>query len=401
MAKRNYANWLKQYMEFTQHSEAPDEFHFWTGVSVIAGALRRRVWIDERYFQWTPNFFIFFVAPPGVVSKSTTVSIGMKLLREVDGVQFGPDAVTWQALTQALADAGELVTMPDGMMYPMSCLTITASELGTFFNPQDREMVDVLVSLWDGQIGVWTKATKTQGCDVIENPWLNIIGCTTPAWIEATFPAYMIGGGFTSRSIFVYAHKKRKFIAYPSEEVEDDEHKNVANRLVHDLRIIAELRGQYKLQPEAIAWGTEWYEKLNEEIPEHMTSDRYGGYLARKQTHIHKLAIVLAAASREELVILKEDLEIANNFVTGLERDMLEVFKVVGAREESGYSKEVLNLIRATKKKGIARRKLWKITMHLFRNFDEFEACIGGLIESGDIKQRQEQSGILLRINYE
>ena len=69
---RNYSDWLKAYMEYAGYGEAPKYMHFWTGVSVIAGALRRKVWIDEIYFKWYPNFYIIFVAPPGVVSKSTT-----------------------------------------------------------------------------------------------------------------------------------------------------------------------------------------------------------------------------------------------------------------------------------------------------------------------------------------
>ncbi len=63
---RFHSNWLEGYYHYTKHSEAPDLFHFWTGVSVVAGALRRQVWIDQRYFQWTPNFYIVLVGPAGV-----------------------------------------------------------------------------------------------------------------------------------------------------------------------------------------------------------------------------------------------------------------------------------------------------------------------------------------------
>ena len=180
-------DWLDTYLKYSSFSEAPDRFHFWVGAWTLAGALRRRVWLEQGYFQWTPNMYLILVAPPGVVSKSTTLSIGANLLRQIQGVKFGPDAITWQALTMALAEANESVQMPDGAWYPMSCLTIASSEFGTFFNPNDREMVDVLVSLWDGQIGTWEKRTKTQGADTIVNPWINIAACTTPGWIAGSF----------------------------------------------------------------------------------------------------------------------------------------------------------------------------------------------------------------------
>jgi hypothetical protein len=74
-------------MNFTRASESPDAFHFWTGVGTIAGALRRRVWLDMRHSQWTPNFYIILVDLPGVANKSTTVRIGSSLLAQVDGQQ--------------------------------------------------------------------------------------------------------------------------------------------------------------------------------------------------------------------------------------------------------------------------------------------------------------------------
>jgi len=79
--------------------------HFWTGVSTLAGALRRKVWVDMGYFKWFPNFYIILVAPPGIVSKSTTAGIGMSLLRQVPDIQFGPDVITWQALVQSFAES--------------------------------------------------------------------------------------------------------------------------------------------------------------------------------------------------------------------------------------------------------------------------------------------------------
>jgi hypothetical protein len=44
-----------------------------------------------------------------------------------------------------------------------------------------------------------------------------------------------------------------------------------------------------------------------------LDKDRFGGYLARKQTHIHKLAMILAAAESDTLVLTAEHLAIANH----------------------------------------------------------------------------------------
>lgn len=341
---RNFPQWIDAYMKYSQHSEAPDNFHRWTAISVVAGALRRHVWLDMRYFQWTTNMYIIFVAPPGIVSKSTTANIGMNLLRQVEGIKFGPDAVTWQALVYELQEAKEMFQLIDGEgeYHIMSALTCVCSEFGNFLNPHDREMVDALVSLWDGQIGTWTKLTKTQGNNLIENPWLNVLACTTPDWIAGNFPDALIGGGFTSRCVFIYAEKKRHYTAYTDMEVPND-FNELQFKLIQDLEHIANnITGEYKLSASARAYGKVWYEKHYENPPQDLVGERFGGYIARKQTHIHKLAMVLAAAEYDKLIIDEHHLFNASNYVEMLEADMPKVFSRIGTNYNQREIKALL-----------------------------------------------------------
>jgi len=154
-------------MHFTRASESPDAFHFWTGVGTIAGALRRRVWLDMRHFQWTPNFYIILVGPPGIAAKSTSVRIGTHLLEAVDGVKFGPQSMTWQSLTKSLEESIEYVKYYDiyglEQLIAMSPLTCAVPELGTFLKMDDTGLIDVLVDMWDGQLSTWGHRTKSSG----------------------------------------------------------------------------------------------------------------------------------------------------------------------------------------------------------------------------------------------
>lgn len=333
---RHFKNWIKEYIEYSAASEAPDRFHFWTAVSTIAGALRRQVWIDQKYFQWVPNFYIVFVAPPGIVQKSTTANIGMDLLREVPDVRFGPDVATWQALVQDLTEAATEFEMtgPDGEpeYYPMSALTISSSEFGTFLNPDDRQMVDTLVHLWDGRKEPFKKSTKTQGDDTVINPWVNIIGCTTPGWISGNFSQYTIDGGLTSRCVWVYADRKRNLVAYPGDYV-DPNFAEQRQKLIEDLIEISQLKGEFAISKEAKEWGIEWYNNLWFHRPEHLKDPRLDSYVSRKQTMMHKLAMVVSASQRSDLIITKEDLETSNAMLSHLEGDILKVFSGIGSSE--------------------------------------------------------------------
>lgn len=392
MARRHFENWISAFLEYASFSEAPKHMHFWTAVSTIAGALRRRVWLDMVYFRWHPNFYIILVAPPGIVSKSTTAGIGMSLLKKVPDVKFGPDVVTWQALVTAFAESTMSFEF-EGEFHAHSALTIESSEFGNLLNPQDKEMVDLLVSLWDGKPGAFEKKTKGSGNDSIENPWINLIACTTPSWIAGNFPEYMIGGGFTSRCIFVYAEKKARLVAYPGQIVPSDL-RQTAQKLVEDLAQISLMAGEYKLDEDALKWGQAWYAGHYEAKHLHLDDDHFGGYLARKQTHIHKLAMILAAAESSNLVITAEHLAIADQMVTDLEPDMQFVFAKIGKTEDAIYAERLIWYV--VKRGGCLYPEAYRFVHSHFPKMQDFEAVITGAIRSGYLTLKQKGSEMWL-----
>jgi hypothetical protein len=382
---RHFSNWLKAYMEFTRDSESPTPFHFWTGVHALAGALRRRTWIDMRKFSWTPNFYIILVGPPGIAAKSTSISIGTRLLAKVPGIRFGPESMTWQALADSLAESMEYVKFLSSSgkedQIAMSSVSIAVGELGTFLSMDDDKLLSFLIRMWEGQEDQFIHKTKTTGSIIVKNPWLNIIGATTPSWLRQNFPDYMIGGGLTSRIIFVYGDKKRQLVPYPDEMIKGDEYRDMEMRLFQDLEQVSKLAGPYRLDPLAREWGRQWYSRLHDGTrPDHMLSDRYSGYIARKQTHIHKMAIVLAAARRDELVILQSDLEEAESLISSIEPDMIRVFESIGVVDGSRHIVEMVAFVRTG---GFhTPDDLWKRCVNTMTMRD-FEDALKGAVRGG------------------
>jgi hypothetical protein len=382
-------NWLETYVnEYTTITEAPKEFHFWVGVATIAGALRRCVWIDQQTFLWLPNFYIVLVGPAGVVTKSTTLDLGMRLLEGVPDVTFGPPSATWQALTQTLQDAKMTVQWEDehGRKFekPASCITIAASELGTFLKPAAEGLIDVLVDLWDGKLSerAWVHKTKTTGDTVIQNPWINIIGCTTPTWIQSNVPEDMIGGGFFSRVLFVYGSKKTDYIPYPSLVRRPEDYERLRSRLVSDLMEIGTMRGPFTLTPEAYAWGSDWYFKHWGSVATHMVSTRYEGYRARKQTHIHKLAMVLSAAESNNRIVDVQHLMTAERWLASAEVSMNLVYESVGVVDEAKRIKEIAGLLRNFEKQcpqGMTGTEIFRMMQNTMNRADFLEAIKAGV----------------------
>lgn len=350
--QRILPDWLTAYLEYTAKQEAPTAFHFWTGVSTIAAALRRKVWFEQVYYTWSPNFYIIFVAPPGVSTKSSAIGIGMHMLDDIQGIKRGADSLTWQSLVQSMENSVEMIQIANGEFLAISCLTFSASELGSLLDPDDRKMLDVLTDLWDGRCGKWERETKTMGSNVIPNPWINIIAGTTPHWIADNFPRQAIGAGFTSRCVFVYAEKKHHLMAYPRYQLQRegnlDKMQELRKHLLHDLEQMAMLQGEYDLTPDAIEWGEAWYKSHHDNPPELLNHDeQFGGYLNRKQGHVHKLAMVLAAAKSNTLIIDKQTLEAAVMLASQLEANMPEVFRHINTAPEQALALNVVDKVRA------------------------------------------------------
>lgn len=384
---RRCGDWLDSFIDYAGFGEAPKHFYFWIGCSTIAGALRRRVWIDQSYFQWYPNLYVVLVAPPGIVSKSTTADIGMSLLRRVPNIKFGPAVITWQALVQSFAGAAEAFEW-NSSWHTMSAMTISSSEFGNLLNPHDKDMVDMLVNLWDGKS--FQKKTKMSGDDEVINPWINIIACTTPEWIAGSFPEYMIGGGFTSRCVFVYAEDKERYVAYPDEVVPA----NLSDRgldLVHDLEWIStKLAGPYTLTPQAREWGREWYRRHYEHDAKQLDPSRYGGYVARKQTHMHKVAMILAASKRDEMVITLEDLITAHTMVTGLEEQMPKVFDKIGMKGEAVHLDRIVRHVQIAGRTPMSM--LYKMFGRQFPRAGEMEEILTSACRANYIRLEQDQT---------
>jgi len=389
---RNYPDWIKAYLEYSSVTEAPKRMHFWAAVGTVAGALRRRVWLDMKRYCWYPSFYIIYVAPPGIVAKSTTIDIATDLLKQVPGIKFGPNAITWQALVTAFAQASESFEY-NGEFHPMSPLTLVASELGSLLNLQDRDMINLLIELWDGK-KTYEKITKMSGNDMIEAPWINLQAGTTPHWIADNMPQAMIGGGLSSRCVFVYGDRKEKYIAYVDEQVGKDDAKLKAN-LIADLEKISMLCGPFVLTPEARAWGSKWYEAFWKDAMARMDDQMLEGYAARKQTHMHKVAMVLSASRSSSLIITAEDLQLANTMLEDIERDMHRVFSRIGRSEDSLQAERFIDFVR--RRGSVSYAEAYKMIHIYFPDFRNFEGILAGAIQSGQLQVATTVNGLMLQ----
>lgn len=316
MTDRLLPNWLEAYLAYTAQSESPEVYHLWTGISCIAAVLRRNVFFDMGYFLVYPNFYIILVGPAGRCKKSTAMRIGRGIFRDIPGVDFTADSTTRERLIQDLAMA-----LKDGQ----SPLTAHSSEFASLLTSSQMDMVVFLIDIFDCP-PEWSHRTKTGGTQKIVAPFLNLEGATTPEWIAEAMPLGTIGIGLTSRIVFVYQDTPRKRYWKPKLSPEQ---KQLKELLTNDLAIMASMSGEYTFDSDADHEFDVWNQARGDN-PNPSNDSRLNGYYERKEIHLIKLAMIVAASMGESRVITPWHLDKAKKLLEQVEALMPKVFANVG-----------------------------------------------------------------------
>lgn len=344
--RRHLADWLEAFQKTFDNTEAPDKYVYWIGVGTIGTALQRNVVFDEITFRLYPNHYIVLVGPPAV-KKTTAINFGVDLLKLIPEINIGPSSVTWQYLVDILVQiqtaSPEEMAKTGQVMKESAPILLPASEFGTLIDFEDRNAINFFTDCWDSP-ATFNKGTRMMGDQILNGPCPSIMAGTTPQWIKDNIKGATRGGGFISRCIMPYANRPRRTIAYPSQHVAVDHSENLS-RLAHDLSCISTLRGNYRMTPEAMKIGTEWHRDTNEANYNKGTVDDSDNWANRRYSHVHKLAMILAASRRDELLITKDDFEEAVRRVEEVHNDFNLVFALLDQRKETKGAREIENYL--------------------------------------------------------
>jgi len=260
MEKRRAGDWLNSYLRLTDHSEPPELFRKWVGVSVIAAALERKCWLTwgDDITDY-PNFYIILIGPPGKARKGVAMRQGKKFLKDKDlDIRLGPNRTTPESLINDLSNCGKPAKYTDKngkeLIFLHNSLTVFSGELTVFLGDRDKKFMDDLTDLYDCEDD-WEYRTKNQGQHHIDAPFLNLVGATTPRLIQTSLPQEVIGGGLTSRMIFVFCNEKGKTVPDPFPQPGSYE---TRQRLQGDLFDIAGMCGPFSFTEAFLDAYIEW-----------------------------------------------------------------------------------------------------------------------------------------------
>jgi hypothetical protein len=279
-----------------------------------------------------------FVGPPGA-RKTTSIDNGsLVLLNQTEGINIGADAFTKEAIIESMQRTAD------------SSISIVLGEFSDAMQKAGKDragMYEFLTSLFDGKANYKTM-TKTQGSNFLEKPCVNFFSATTPGWIKENMPESIITGGFASRVIFVHEEGPRiakMFFDDVVAEYTQEYFSKLEENLLEDLRYIArEMAGEFTFSDDGLKAAREWSEKPHN--PKLANNDKLGGYLNRKKTHVAKLAQIHSIATKNELVITKEDWDFAVYAIETTEPGLEKVFAGVGKNPYTGDVEKMVAYVR-------------------------------------------------------
>lgn len=333
-------DWIESYLEATDNTEPPILYRTWTAVSVIAAVLQRKVFL-EWHTRIFPNMYIVLVGPPGRCRKGTAMVPVQKMLRDL-GIKMAAEATTREALIRALRNSSNMHPNPmTGVVENHASLTIFSKELTVFLGYNNLTLISNLADWYDCD-DLWTYTTKTQGTDEIMGVYVNLIGATTPELIQSSLPLDAIGGGLTSRIIFVYEEDKAKKCPAPFLTAKE---KQMFEDLRNDLEQIHMFVGEFKFSESYLNHWVEWYMTQDKGIE--FTDPRMAGYYERRPIHILKLSMILNASRTNMMVLEEQDLRRAIKLLEFTESRMPLTFIGVGRSKHADTLSRILNFIQS------------------------------------------------------
>jgi hypothetical protein len=269
------------------------------------------------------------------VRKSTAIGIGANIARETFGeeIPIVSQKITLEALTSLMAEHYK--------KKGSSATVVVSDEFGVFLGqgPDSSKLMGLLTKLYDCP-NIFDYHTIARGKEIGHKACCNILAGTTPQWLKDSMPPHAVGGGFTSRIIFVYQDKPEKLVAFPEMTPEME---RLRGKLIHDLRVIAKLGGQFKLTEKAKEWFEDWYMKVFK--PETTPYSSLDGYFGRKHDTLLKVAMCMSVSKSNSLTVDDIELKMALRALNTNEKHLPDTLRLIQMTEVGEEMDKVYRII--------------------------------------------------------
>jgi len=344
--------------------------------------MEMRCWLKTSSALY-PNLYVFLVGNPGV-GKNRIIRKAKQMMNEIPEFHFAPTSVTSASLADTLQASKRFIPRLPDTPLEYHNTTITSEELSAFMNEYDKAMIGLLTALYDDDPYNEERRGRPEGKIKIAHPLLNLISGTTPSNLVTMMPDYAWDQGFTSRIVMIHSDERIVGDDFADRHVELDQD------LSHDIKIIANLLGQFKVTEEYRDAVNAWRE-VGESLPglPAPSHPKLLHYKTRRRVHLYKLSMVSCADRSDVLLLTKADFNRAMGWLVEAEAQMPDIFTSGSTGTDSRALEEIGHFIELTDRGDGVREQLIinfarkRIPVHSIMRVIEILTASGMIIPRG------------------
>lgn len=305
---------------------------------MVAAVLEQKVWADTGGVIY-PNLYTFLVGNPGL-GKSRAIIAASSIIRDaLPEIHFGSTSMTRASLSDHMNEAKRFIHNIPYAPIEYNSLVAVADEFSAMMPEYDTHLVASLVEFYD--VNPYSEGRRVANIRIkIAKPQLNILSGSTPSNLIHTLKEYVWEQGLMSRVIMVYADDR------PIIDVFNEPKRDKPNHLIHDIKIINALMGEFKATE---AFGRAMHNwKLLKMQPE-PGHPKLRHYNTRRWAHALKLSMVANVDRCGDLLLDVQDFNRAMTWLLDAESRMPLIFQVGSVAPDARVMDEVCFFIKQHK----------------------------------------------------
>lgn len=263
-----------------------------------------------------PNIYCLLVAYPGV-GKTSTIEEAEKYYLQIPEPHKAPTSLTGSALVDAMVKNKRIVRGKD-IDLDYNSMFMTVDELTAFLHKWDDEIIGIMSQFYGPrEYAQWRRGNELRL--KIERPQLNVLGGSTPSNLLNLMPENAWEQGFTSRFVMLFSDERVNTDDFAGSSVH-----SLNDDMVHDLRVISSLVGDFNVTDEYRDAVNKWREAGEPPTPTH---PKLMHYTTRRRVHLYKLSMVSAIDYGDVLLLTRRDFDRALAWLVEAEETMGDIFK--------------------------------------------------------------------------
>lgn len=371
-ANRKFANWLDAWIKIFEQTNIPKQYVLWAGIFTLAAAMQNRALYDRGLRKIYPNLYVWAIGEAGS-GKSIPAEWATEILRVIPDMNVHSGELTKIYMLKYM-QASSLQQGLDKNKIVSPTVTIHSDELAVTVGSEalGRDLLKHLVQMYTVP-GHHDYGTDKHGAILLESPLINWIACSTVPWLNQSIPRDLISSGLIARVNTITAPLPT---TPPRDVVVDKQH---LKDLVHDLLIIATLKGEFTLEPPARIKREEMIDQMfNKRIK--TESDMERSLFGREDDHALKIAMSLSASTRNDLIITEQMIDSAYTIVNYARDSSMFIYTSSSAAPKVQLKMKVLRYISRTQH--CARSRLLK-RFSDEANAEEINVVLRSLLDEG------------------